>query len=124
MVKLISRDELMEMINSGKRFKLVDVLTRESYAREHIRCAISLPLDDIEKEAPKLLKQNELIVTYCANFDCPASTNAAEKLVSLGYPNVLDYKGGLKDYKEAKLPMEGSFYPQNAGKSSGCRCCG
>jgi len=61
-------------------------------------------------------------ITYCASFECQASTKAAEKLVSLGYSNVLDYKGGLKDYKEARLPVEGSLYKKTVKVKS--NCCG
>ena len=106
MVQKITRDELMRMINSGEKFKLVDVLPKESYNNEHIKGAISLPLAEIGRKAAKLLRKDEKIVTYCGSFECQASTLAAEKLVVLGYNNVLDYKGGLKDYKEGNLPME------------------
>ena len=123
MVKSITRDELMQMVKSGKKFKLVDALPRESYAKEHIQTAISLPVDEIEKEAAKVLKKEDLIITYCGSFECPVSTKAAEKLISLGYQNVLDYKGGLKDYKEAGLPLEGSLYGAKTVKSkSDCGC--
>jgi rhodanese-related sulfurtransferase len=120
MVKQITRNELLEMINSKKKFTLVDALAKDNYFREHIKGAISLPLADIEQGITKNLNQDDLIVTYCANFECQASTKAAEKLVWLGYKNVLDYKGGLKDYKEAKLPMEGSFYMKEGGESPAC----
>jgi len=107
MVKQIARDELMEMIESGPKFKLVDVLPRGSYEKEHIKGAISIPLNEIEQKAAKALKKNDVIIVYCASFDCQASTRAAEKLLELGYKDVLDYKGGLKDYKEAHLPLQG-----------------
>lgn len=123
MVKQITRNELLEMINSSRKFTLLDVLPKESYFREHIKGAISLPLEEIEKGAVKGLNKGDLIVTYCANFDCPASTKAAEKLISLGYNNVLDYKGGLKDYKEAALATEGSLYGQTERKKAGCCNC-
>ncbi len=109
MVKKITRDELTKMFASGERFKLVDVLDKDHFEKEHIRGAISLPLKEIEKNASKMLKKSDTVVVYCASFDCQASTNAAEKLLTIGYKNVSDYKGGLKDYKEANLPMEGSF---------------
>ena len=107
MVKQITRDELMEMIESGPKFRLVDVLPKESYEKEHIKGAISIPLNEIDQKAAKALKKNDITVVYCASFDCPASTKAAERLLGLGYKNVLDYKGGLKDYKEAHLPLQG-----------------
>lgn len=119
-VKTINRGELSELMFRGEKIKIVDVLPTEHYKEEHIKGAISLPLDDIETKAKDLLKKNEKIIVYCASFDCLASTKAAEKLMKLGFKNVLDYKGGLKDYEEGYLPLEGS----NARESSGCRTCG
>jgi rhodanese-related sulfurtransferase len=113
-VKQITREELLDLIKSGKSFKLVDVLSRESYENEHIKGAISIPLDEIGKRSRELLKKDELIVVYCASFDCQASTSCAEKLLTLGYKNVLDYKGGLRDYKEASLPLEKGLRLQGA----------
>lgn len=120
MFKKISREELMKMVSSGEKFKLVDVLDINHFEKEHIRGAISLPVNEIERKASQMLKKDETIVVYCASFDCQASTKAAEKLLSLGYKNVLDYKGGLKDYKEANLPLEGSLYKATAGTPSIC----
>jgi len=106
-VKTISRDELRELIASKKRFTLVDVLPKDHYEQEHIKGAISLPLEEIGKRAKTIFKaKDELIVVYCASFECPASTQAAQKLMSLGYTNVRDFKGGLQDYKQAGLPIE------------------
>lgn len=120
MVKMITREELMRMVSSGKKFKLVDVLDAGHYEQEHIKDAISLPLNEIGKKAGKILKKNETVVVYCASFDCQASTKAAEKLLSLGYKNVLDYKGGLKDYQEAGLPLEGSLHKKALSACTTC----
>lgn len=121
MIKQISRNELRQMISSNKPFKLIDVLDKDHYAKEHIKGAISLPLSDIERNAGELLSKDETIVVYCASFECQASTKAAEKLLSLGYKNVADYKGGLKDYKEEDLALEGSLHmPPKA--CSYCSC--
>ncbi len=120
MFKKITRDELLELIKTNKDLKIVDVLSKEHYRDEHIKGAISIPLQEIEKIAPKLLKKEEQIVVYCASFECSASTNAAEKLVSLGFTNVLDYKGGIKDYKEAGLPLEGRLYKKSVKKVASC----
>ena len=110
MVQQITRDEFLSIMKSGKPFKLVDVLDREHYEEEHIKGALSLPLAEIGREAKKILKKDDMIVVYCAGFDCEASTFAANKLLAFGYINVLDYKGGLEDYKKANLPVEGTLY--------------
>ncbi|PIQ87828.1 MAG: sulfurtransferase [Candidatus Omnitrophica bacterium CG11_big_fil_rev_8_21_14_0_20_43_6] len=122
MVKKISREDLISMCKKGKRFSLVDVLGKDSYEKEHIPGAISIPLDDIEKKADSLLGKDDTIIVYCASFICTASTSAAEKLLEMGYKNVLDYKGGLKDYKEAGLALEGSLHSFEACQS--CYACG
>lgn len=123
MIKKITRDELMAMVSSGEKFKLVDVLDGAHYEKEHIKGAISLPVNDIDKKAEKMLKKDETILVYCASFECMASTNAAEKLKAMGYKNVLDYKGGLKDYKEANLPIEGSLYKTASKVANTCVSC-
>ncbi len=107
-VKKITRNQLVRLMNSGKPFKLVDVLPEEHFRKEHIRGALSLPLAEIGKKASEFLKKDELIVVYCASFECQASTEAVKKLMAFGYTNVQDYKGGLADYKQADLPLEGS----------------
>lgn len=106
-VKVITRNELLEIIKKNKAVIIVDVLDRSSYQKEHIKEAISIPLSELAESAAKCLpNKNSTIVVYCGSFECSASTKAAEALMSMGYLNVMDYKGGLKDYREAHLPME------------------
>lgn len=104
----ITLDDLLKLINSGKKYKLVDVLDADHYAKTHIKGAISIPITELRQKADAQLPKDETIITYCASFSCPASTTAAKILMSLGYKNVFDYKGGLKEYADAKLPLEGS----------------
>jgi rhodanese-related sulfurtransferase len=123
MARKITRDELKRMMESNEGFKLVDVLSKESYGNEHIKGALSVPLDDIEEKAAGLLNREDKIVVYCASFDCQASTKAAEKLLSMGFKNTVDYKGGLMDYKEAGLPLEGKLHEASTSVASSCSCC-
>ena len=51
---------------SAGDFLLLDVRTREAFADGHIAGALSVPLADIPKLAPKLPTDKEL-VTYCWN---------------------------------------------------------
>ena len=104
-VVFLSKDDLKAKMDAGEDFKLVDVLSAESYEAEHIRGAISIPYQTMEEQAPKMLEMNETVVVYCASYSCLASTEAAKKLMEMGYTNVLDYKGGIKEWKEAGLPI-------------------
>jgi rhodanese-related sulfurtransferase len=120
-IKEIDRDALVALLVSGEGIQLVDVLARSSFIKEHIKGAISLPATEIEEKADLLLKREKTVVVYCASFECQASTSAAKKLIELGFTKVIDYKGGLKDYKRAGLPLEGELHPKDkAVPSCGC----
>ena len=101
-VKEITYDQFMSIRNSGEKYTLLDVLASEfnTYNKGHIEGAVSFPLGDINKTtAEKRLSKEDHIIVYCGSFQCTASTEAAKKLSGLGY-NVLDYKGGLKEWQE------------------------
>lgn len=99
-VKEITYDQFQMLRGAKKDFVLVDVLSPESYANGHIEGAISFPVKTINSEtAHAKLAKNTFVVVYCGGFHCHASTAAAKKLFELGY-EVLDYKGGLEEWKE------------------------
>jgi rhodanese-related sulfurtransferase len=104
MIRQITKDELKLLIHARDHLKIVDVLSHEHYLETHLPGAISLPLAILEERAEILLSKDDLIVVYCADYHCPASTQAAEKLLRLGFKHVLDYKGGLADYRSGCLP--------------------
>lgn len=105
-VKIISKEQLFEMMENKEKFKLVEVLSEADFASGHIPFAINIPVNKIEELAPKLLPdKDERIIVYCSSFLCTASTGAARKLQSLGYTAVLDYKGGKDDWEKAGLPL-------------------
>lgn len=119
MIKMIGRDEFLKLQkDSEKNVVIVDVLDEDHFRQGHIRGAINMPLERIGRIAKKALSKDDLIIVYCASMECQASTLAAQKLQALGFKNVFDYKGGLKDYKEAGLALESSF-----SRSGSCCCC-
>lgn len=109
-IKNINRVILMYILSFDQNAKLIDVLDRSHYEKEHIKGAISLPLKNLYEEAPRFLKPEETIIAYCNNSECAASARAAKILLTLGYKNILVYKAGLEDYKRANLPLEGNLY--------------
>jgi rhodanese-related sulfurtransferase len=59
--------------------------------------------EELEQIIPS---QNDLIVVYCYSFTCPLSRYLTDKLIELGYNNVLEYPGGLKEWREsAEYPV-------------------
>ena len=49
------------------------------------------------------------VVVYCSHVDCLSSVALYRDLVRRGYRNVRRYAGGLLDWEEAGLPLEGGF---------------
>ena len=99
-VHRMSIGDLNSLMKSKADFVLVDARPRDQYDMAHIPGAISLPLNEIPQYAGSLDK-GRMIVTYCGNYNCPISTEAAGQLVGLGYTNVYDYKGGIKEWQDA-----------------------
>ncbi len=106
-VSFISKETLQKWVQQHDDLVILDVLSAKSFDKAHIQGAINIPLGELEQRAGELAKDAK-IVTYCANYVCQASSKAAEKLQKLGFEDVYDYKGGLHEWKEAKLPMGGA----------------
>ncbi len=108
-VKEISYGQFREIYDSGENFFLFDVLPSESYRKGHIKGAISVPVNTInEKCVSEMLHADSKVVVYCAGFSCQASTEAANKLHALGLTNVLDFKGGLEEWRENGNELAGA----------------
>lgn len=108
----ITRDELKDMLDRQEDFLLMNVLPIDIFDRGHIPGSINIPLEseDFLKEVDKLVSdKDQKIVTYCASLECPVSTKAAQKLEAAGFRSIFDYKGGIKDWQEAQLPVQGRF---------------
>jgi len=100
MVQTIDREDLSERLEN-ESVTLVDVLSEEQYADEHIPGSINIPLDQLEDRAEDELDRDEDIVVYCASTSCQASPKAWKLLDRMGYETVWDYEEGLKGWREA-----------------------
>jgi rhodanese-related sulfurtransferase len=55
------------------------------------------------------VKPEHEVVVYCSHVDCLASVALYRELVRRGYRNVRRYAGGLLDWEDAGLPLEGEM---------------
>lgn len=99
------REELITKLDSGEPVKLVMALNRWAFDAKHIPG--SLHFDDPDDLYSSLQKNDEIIV-YCSNVDCLSSVALYRALVEHCYCNVRRYGGGLLDWVEAGLTLEGS----------------
>jgi rhodanese-related sulfurtransferase len=104
----IPRELLWERIRSGSELVLVDALPPIAYAGAHLPGAINIPPDRVDELAERRIPDRDTeVVVYCAGPDCDSSVDVAERLVELGYRNVLHFGGGKEEWKAAGLPFEG-----------------
>lgn len=69
--------------------------------------AKSLNADSSDAEIKAMLPdKSALIVTYCANLECPASHKLAEKLIKAGYVNVIECPEGIEGWQKAGHKVE------------------
>ena len=106
-IRFISVQHLKRMMEGGEPYILLDVRSREDYAKEHIKGSKSLPLEELDK-VKQLYKPSDNIIVYCDSYVCSASSSAARMLSRMGFTNVHDYKGGLHEWKTNNLPTESS----------------
>jgi rhodanese-related sulfurtransferase len=99
---------LWKKIESGEPIVLVDALGAISYAGAHLPGAINMTPQTVDRLAPRRIPDLATeVVVYCAGPDCDSSVEVAQRLVELGYANVLHFSGGKQDWRAAGLPLEG-----------------
>jgi len=108
LIKTISVEKLLEMRTSGQDFILIEVLSEEHFKNGHIPGAIHIPVEDLTEEnlTEKNISKEDIIVVYCTTYSCPASTDAAKKLLEMGYEKTYDFKAGKQGWDSAGFELE------------------
>ena len=92
----ISMDEAVKMMKNEKNYIILDVRRPDEYAEGHIPGAINIPNEEIgTAEIAELPDKSQLILVYCRSGR--RSKEASEKLVKLGYTNIVEF-GGINDW--------------------------
>lgn len=103
-VSSISMKELKEKLDRGDPIQIINVLSPKGWEAGVIIGSILIPNSEIEERMNELDQSKETI-TYCANYRCNASRNAAIKLSKKGF-NVRTYEGGIQEWITAGHPIE------------------
>ncbi len=94
--KKISAADAKARMDSGDELIILDVRTQEEFNAGHIAGAILVPNETIIDEQPELLPDLDAeILVYCRSGN--RSGQAANKLLAMGYTNVIDF-GGIIDW--------------------------
>ena len=93
----ITMDEAVIMMAQETGYIILDVRRSDEFAAGHIPNAINVANEIIgTAEIPELPDKDQLIMVYCRSGR--RSKEASEKLVKLGYTNIVEF-GGILDWK-------------------------
>ena len=93
----ITMNEAATMMAEESGYIILDVRRPDEFAVGHIPNAINVPNESISTAAiPELPDKSQLILVYCRSGR--RSKEASEKLVKLGYTNIVEF-GGILDWK-------------------------
>ena len=103
----ITMDEAIAMMEEEEGYIILDVRTAAEFDEKHIPGAINIPNEAIGTDAiPELPDKDQLILVYCRSGN--RSKQASEKLVKLGYTNVVEF-GGIIDWPGETETNEGGL---------------
>lgn len=105
-MNLITRDELLQLMNSSEDFKLVMTLKDWAFRSKRIPGSIRVSTPEHIFEQ---LNVDDQIIVYCSDVNCYASKLAYQLMVENGFTNVRRYAGGVLDWEEHGLPLEGEW---------------
>ena len=92
----VNAEEAATMMEEESGYIILDVRTAQEYSEKHIPGAINIPNETIGTEdIPELPDIEQLILVYCRSGN--RSKQASEKLVKLGYTNIVEF-GGINDW--------------------------
>jgi rhodanese-related sulfurtransferase len=104
---------------ANAKLRIVNVLEKELFDDAHIKgsatvASVNIPFVDPEKFAAVVKDWDKTVpvVTYCTNYFCTASGDAAQKLMDLGFTAVYAYEAGMADWyqlskSDANYAVEG-----------------
>ena len=92
----VTMDEAVSIMQEENDYIILDVRRPDEFAEKHIPGAVNIPNETIgTAEIPDLPDKDQLILVYCRSGN--RSKQASEKLVALGYTNVVEF-GGIIDW--------------------------
>lgn len=104
-VATISREQLKSKLDANESIKLIMALNRWAFDAKHIPGSLHF---DTPEDLYAALDPNDEIIVYCSNVDCLASVALYWALLDRGYLDVRRYAGGLIDWEDAGMRVEGS----------------
>ena len=97
----IASSEAKALLDTGTVF-LLDVRTPEEFRQAHLKGAVLIPVDQVEKRIGEI-PRNRPVLVYCAVGS--RSNAAAGLLVRKGYRDVYNMQDGIMGWYRNNLPL-------------------
>jgi len=107
-MKTLSITELQAQKNTAT---LIHVLPEDHFECEHLPGAVNACVYEmvfLTKVAVLVPDKTSPVIVYGAGGDSLDATTAAEKLTKAGYTNVIVFPGGIAEWRQNNLPLEGT----------------
>lgn len=102
----VTTDLLKERLES-QNLILLEALPKKYFDQGHLPKAINVPLDISDEDVYRMLPdRSSVLITYCTGLTCPNSKKLAERLLNLGYNNVLAYEEGKEGWVRSGSKLE------------------
>ena len=90
-----------------KNVLFIDARDEESYNEGHIPNSLcNDDFDSLVVQLEKIIKIDEQFVVYCSDSDCGSSEDLSYELQTIGYNNILLFKGGWKEWVDADYKQD------------------
>lgn len=106
-LQTIDAEKLNQRLKGVQPPILINALAKNAYIARHIPGSINIPTENAEWAEKVIPYKDAEIVVYCANRDCMASPNLAQKLEEMGYTNVTDFEAGLAGWRSEGFELIG-----------------
>jgi len=107
-IAFVSMEELHERVTArATDLVVLDIRERDAYDAGHIPGARHVPRGQLELRIDSVLPDPTVRIVTCCEFG-KISTLAADTLHTMGYTRAVALDGGIKAWREASYPLEGS----------------
>lgn len=106
-IRFITMEKFESMVQAGAA--VIDARTADEYEEGHIPGAVLLDYYDMgrymERVLPALSPDGDIAI-YCSGPDCDDSELLARELYTMGYRNIMIFRGGFEEWVDSGYPVE------------------
>ena len=103
---IISAEDLKTAMEADPDLYVLNVLPPSIHIDCHITGSMNVPLKELVESVASWNRDQKIIV-YCALYECDAGEKAYILLSCMGFTNVKDYSGGIKEWYQLGYPTQG-----------------